>query len=203
RYPYDGYGSHPDGSAFDGSGYGGCWPLLTGERGHYELAAGRDALPYLLAMENFANEGGLFPEQVWPLEDAGPMKHGQPAGSSMPLCWAHAEYISLVHSRHAGYPLDRVPEAWQRYVADPPGSPTTAFWSLAHRTRQISPGSCLNVLLDKPTRLRWRTVGRTEWEEITTRHLFAHLHLVRLGPLTEPVEFQLDDDTIRWSVHIH
>ena len=202
RYPFDGYGSHPDGSAFDGTGYGGCWPLLTGERGHYELAAGHDALPYLLAMENFANAGGMFPEQIWPLADAGPMKHGQPAGSSMPLCWAHAEYVSLVHSRHAGYPLERIPEAWQRYVAKPPAAPTSAFWSLAHRTREVSRGTRLLVLLEAPTRIRWRTAGLTDWEEISSHHLFARLHLADLGPLTAAIEFQLGADATPWSVKI-
>ncbi|PYI42220.1 MAG: glucoamylase [Verrucomicrobia bacterium] len=41
RYNHDGYGQKDDGSAFDGTGVGRCWPILTGERGHYELAAGR------------------------------------------------------------------------------------------------------------------------------------------------------------------
>jgi glucoamylase len=43
RYNEDGYGEHEDGAAFDGVGIGRPWPLLTGERGHYELAAGRVA----------------------------------------------------------------------------------------------------------------------------------------------------------------
>jgi glucoamylase len=37
RYNGDGYGEHEDGSAFDGTGVGRPWPLLTGERAHYEL----------------------------------------------------------------------------------------------------------------------------------------------------------------------
>ena len=41
RYNHDGYGQKDDGSAYDGTGVGRCWPILTGERGHYELAAGR------------------------------------------------------------------------------------------------------------------------------------------------------------------
>ena len=41
RYNGDGYGEHDDGSPFDGTGIGRAWPLLTGERAHYELAAGR------------------------------------------------------------------------------------------------------------------------------------------------------------------
>ena len=42
RYNDDGYGEQKDGSPFDGKrGIGPAWPLLTGERGDYELAAGR------------------------------------------------------------------------------------------------------------------------------------------------------------------
>ena len=41
RYQGDGYGEHADGGPFDGTGVGRAWPLLTGERAHYELAAGR------------------------------------------------------------------------------------------------------------------------------------------------------------------
>lgn len=40
RYNDDGYGEHEDGRPFDGTGVGRAWPLLTGERAHYELAAG-------------------------------------------------------------------------------------------------------------------------------------------------------------------
>ena len=62
RYNDDGYGEHEDGSPFDGTGIGRGWPLLTGERAHYELAAGRveNAKRLLAAMESFANEGGLI-----------------------------------------------------------------------------------------------------------------------------------------------
>ena len=73
RYNDDGYGEHEDGSPFDGTGIGRGWPLLTGERAHYELAAGREATAkqLLSAMESFANEGGLISEQVWDSPDIG------------------------------------------------------------------------------------------------------------------------------------
>ena len=45
RYNGDGYGEHEDGSPFDGTGIGRPWPLLAGERAHYELAAGRPRQP--------------------------------------------------------------------------------------------------------------------------------------------------------------
>jgi GH15 family glucan-1,4-alpha-glucosidase len=41
RYNHDGYGQRGDGSPYIGWGTGRSWPLLTGERAHYELAAGR------------------------------------------------------------------------------------------------------------------------------------------------------------------
>src|SRR5437867_4714177 len=121
RYNHDGYGQKDDGGAFDGTGVGRCWPILTGERGHYELAAGRDPKPFITAMENFANQGGMLTEQLWDgpdLPDAH-MKRGCPTGAAMPLCWSHAEYISLVRSRHDGVCLGCVEPAFQRYVLHP------------------------------------------------------------------------------------
>src|SRR5260370_20113243 len=85
RYNHDGYGQKEDGSAYDGTGTGRCWPLLTGERAHYELAARRDPMPSILALEKFANEGGMLPEQVWDAEDVpeARMKRGEPTGAAM------------------------------------------------------------------------------------------------------------------------
>ena len=40
RYNHDGYGQKKDGGPYDGWGQGRAWPLLTGERAHYELCAG-------------------------------------------------------------------------------------------------------------------------------------------------------------------
>src|SRR5580698_8779801 len=71
RYNDDGYGEHEDGAPFDGYGVGRLWPLLTGERAHYELAAGRpqEARRLLAALEASASPGGLIPEQIWDSDD--------------------------------------------------------------------------------------------------------------------------------------
>ncbi len=130
------------------------------------------------------------------------MKHGQPSGSSMPLCWAHAEYVSLVHSCHAGYPMDQLSEAFQRYVAAPAKANPTAFWSFAHRTGTIPPGTRLIVLLDHPDRLRWKSVGRDGWEEIDTTHLFARLHFAEIDPAGGDLEFRIGDDTTTHCVSV-
>ena len=76
RYNYDGYGETPDGGPFPGDGNRGrLWPLLAGERGEYELAAGelsgdaagarRAATARLDAIAATASEGWMLPEQVW------------------------------------------------------------------------------------------------------------------------------------------
>ncbi len=109
RYTGDGYGEHDDGTAYDGTGRGRLWPLLTGERGHYELLRGRDAMPYLTALAAMAGQGGMLPEQLWDaaaIPDAG-LAPGKPTGSAMPLAWAHAEYIKLAYSLLEGKPVDR------------------------------------------------------------------------------------------------
>ena len=116
RYNGDGYGEHSDGSPYDGStrGNGRAWPLLTGERAHYELAAGRrkEAARLLAAMAAFAGDSGLIPEQVWDTDDI-PEKHlfrGRPTGSAMPLVWAHAEYLKLCRSLAENRVFDQPPQ---------------------------------------------------------------------------------------------
>jgi glucoamylase len=64
-YNHDGYGQREDGGSYIGWGIGRPWPLLTGERGHYGIAAGRDAGPYLRALQNFSQGIGLIREQIW------------------------------------------------------------------------------------------------------------------------------------------
>ena len=101
RYNHDGYGQRADGGPFLGSGVGRAWPLLTGERAHYELAAGRDPESQLRALESFACRAGLLPEQVWDEADRPEqgLHSGRSTGAMMPLMWAHAEAgVHLVES---------------------------------------------------------------------------------------------------------
>jgi glucoamylase len=119
RYNRDGYGEHADGSPFDGTGMGRAWPLITGERAHYELAAGRagEARRLLHALEAFAGGQGLIPEQVWDGPDIPrrELRFGRPTGSAMPLLWAHAEYIKLLRSLRDGRIFDTPPRVAERY----------------------------------------------------------------------------------------
>jgi glucoamylase len=121
RYNHDGYGQRKDGTNYEGWGQGRAWPLLGGERGHYELAAGHDAAPYIAAMEHFASKGGMMPEQVWDQDDipAQEMYLGHSAGSAQPLVWAHAEYLKLLRSTVDGEVFDCIPVVKERYGVAP------------------------------------------------------------------------------------
>ena len=119
RYNEDGYGEHEDGPPFDGNGIGRAWPLLTGERAHYELAAGRpdEAQRLLRTLEACASTVGLIPEQVWDSDDIPERElfRGKASGSAMPLVWAHAEHVKLLRSLKDGRVFDMPPEPVQRY----------------------------------------------------------------------------------------
>jgi glucoamylase len=156
RYNEDGYGNYADGRPFDGSGRGGTWPLLTGERGHYELAAGRDARPYIRALENFAESPGLISEQLWDLPDqpGGYLRFGYPSGAAMPLAWAHAEYIKLVRSVTDGVVCDLIPEVANRYL-NVHDSSNLEIWNFYRQIDSISQMTTLRVVLAWPFSLHW------------------------------------------------
>ncbi len=164
RYNEDGYGEHQDGSAFDGTGIGRAWPLLTGERAHYELAAGnrKEAERLTAALEGFANEEGLIPEQVWTAEDipAQGLFFGRPSGSAMPLVWAHAEYVKLRRSLHDGRVFDMPTQPVERYQIDQVASPYTV-WRFNHKCRTLRAGTTLRVETLSPTVVHWSRDGWT------------------------------------------
>ena len=171
RYNHDGYGQKDDGSAFDGTGVGRCWPILTGERGHYELAAGRDPKAFITTIENFSNQGGMITEQVWDGEDLpdARMKRGCPTGAAMPLCWSHAEYVALVRSRHDGVCFDRVEPAYQRYVVNPVQS-RYEIWTLRHSLRRVSRGKILRIILAAEATIVWSTDNWASTNQSQTIH---------------------------------
>lgn len=118
RYNHDGYGQKKDGGPYDGWGQGRAWPLLSGERAHYELAVGGDAKSLVTAIERFSSKGGMLPEQVWDEADlpSEGMYFGQSAGSAQPLVWAHSEYLKLLRSLVDGKVFDRISVVEERYA---------------------------------------------------------------------------------------
>jgi glucoamylase len=166
RYNHDGYGQRPDGGPFLKWGRGRAWPLLTGERGHFELAAGRDAGPFLKAMERLSNGSGLLPEQVWDADDRpeANMRRGGPTGSANPLLWAHSEYLRLLRSAHDRAVFDLIPEVAARYRGSVSRT-KIEFWQPKHPVTRARKGHTLRICAPRPFRLHWSQAGDSEWRD--------------------------------------
>ncbi len=158
RYNDDGYGEHEDGSPFDGRGVGRAWPLIAGERAHYELAAGRKAESekYLRVLASCANEGGLIPEQIWDAETIPERElyFGRPSGSAMPLVWAHAEYVTLLRSIRDNKVFGMPTQTVQRYQVEKRKS-TCSVWRHNHKIRSIKLGRTFRIEVSQPATIHW------------------------------------------------
>ena len=98
----------------------------------------------------------MLTEQVWDGPDLpqAKMKRGGPTGAAMPLCWSHAEYVSLVRSRHDGVCFYRVEPAYQRYVVSPVQS-RYEIWTLRHALRRVAHGKILRIILAAEATVVW------------------------------------------------
>ena len=183
RYNGDGYGEHEDGSPFDGTGIGRAWPLLAGERAHYELAAGRrDSAEALLRVMEYSTEGSrLIPEQVWDAPDI-PERElftGKPSGSACPLVWAHAEYIKLRRSLRDGTIFDQPPQTVQRYVFEKRRC-TIFTWRFNNKPRSIPCGKTLRLDLLSPAMVHWSFDGWQTAQDSSTWDTGLGVHVVDL-----------------------
>ena len=158
RYNGDGYGEHEDGSPFDGNGIGRPWPLLAGERAHYELAAGHApaAEALLGAIESSTGTSRLIPEQVWDTNDIPERElfRGKGSGSACPLVWAHSEYIKLRRSLMDGKIFDQPPQTVERYLTRKV-SAEFFNWRFNNKTRTLPRGKKLRLLSLEPVVVHW------------------------------------------------
>jgi glucoamylase len=170
RYNHDGYGQRHDGGPYLGWGQGRAWPLLTGERGHYELAAGGDVKPYIRALEGFSSRGGMLPEQIWDAPDMPEMGLllGKPTGAAMPLVWAHAEYVKLLRSVTDGQVFDRISVVAERYGSKKRPTPVE-FFRFDRPVRSMIAGRKLRLVAEEHFTAVW-TVD--DWK--TTRSTDSH-----------------------------
>jgi glucoamylase len=116
RYNDDGYGETASGGPWDVTDpdthttHGRAWPIFAGERGEYELAAGKHASSQLAAIAGAANDGYMLPEQVWdnqPPSGQPGFEPGEGTFSATPLAWSHAQFIRLAWSIQAGRPVEQ------------------------------------------------------------------------------------------------
>ena len=164
RYNYDGYGDRPGGGAFEGWGQGRPWPLLTGERAHYELAAGNGVTPLIATYEKFATGGQMLPEQIWDEADNPEkgLRFGQPAGSAVPLVWAHAEYLKLLRSTLDGKVFDRIDPVYERYSrtdARTRRGSRIEIYSMRRPVQSMDAGKTLRILDGRHFEVRWTDDG--------------------------------------------
>ncbi len=167
RYDIDGYGEWLDGSGWPVRqfGIGRPWPLLAGERGHFDVLSGGDASTQLQAMLAMRGRGGLLSEQVW---DAGPLpwqnlRPGQPTGSAMPLAWAHSELIKLAVAAAAKKPVELLTLVTDRYHGAVPASQTW-FWRDSTPVGALPAGRTLVVAGPGPFTLHY---GFNNWDTAT------------------------------------
>lgn len=182
RYNDDGYGDHDDGGPFNGTGVGRGWPLLAGERAHYELAAGRrQEAERLLEVMAAQSSNGLIPEQIWDGPDlpVHGLLNGRPAGSAMPLVWAHAEYVKLLRSLADGAVFDMPPAAARRYVAEQTGSPY-ACWRFNNKPRWLATGETLRIETLAPAMVHWSADGWRTTHDAPSRDTGLGVHVVDL-----------------------
>ncbi|MBU6418537.1 MAG: glucan 1,4-alpha-glucosidase [Proteobacteria bacterium] len=184
RYNNDGYGEHNDGRPFDGTGHGRAWPLLSGERAHYAIAAGdiAEAERLRVTIENSTSEGGLLPEQVWDANDIPEMElfRGRPSGSAMPLVWAHAEYIKLLRSLRDGAIFDLPPQTFHRYITENT-QPRCRDWRENWRRSQMPAGQVLRVELPGSGIVRWSGDGWATMQDTPALDAGLGIHAAELA----------------------
>ncbi len=205
RYNNDGYGEHNDGRPFDGTGHGRAWPLLTGERAHYAIAADDMAEAERLrkTIEGSTSEGGLLPEQVWDTNDIPDLElfRGRPSGSAMPLVWAHAEYVKLLRSLRDGAIFDLPPQTVERYLVEKT-LPRCRDWRESWRRSQMPAGQALRVELSGPGVVRWSGDGWMTMRDTQTEDAGIGIHAAELRteslPAGRSIEFTWHDAEGSW-----
>ena len=184
RYNGDGYGEHEDGEPFDGTGVGRLWPLLTGERAHYELAAGRleEACRLKATLEGVASREGLLSEQIWDATDMPERElfFGRPSGAAMPLVWAHSEYLKLLRSLRDGCVFDMPRQTRQRYLTGKTESPRLV-WRFNHKIRTMPAGKILRIETLEPAIVHWSVDDWQSWQDTATSDTGLGMHLADLG----------------------
>ena len=179
----DGYGEHGDGTPYDGHGVGHCWPLLAGERGHFALADGDRtfATEILHTMTRQTSACGMIPEQVWSAPDIPEheLYNGHPAGSGMPLAWAHAEYVKLLRSLDENRVWDTPPQTVDRYQVQGKHS-NFEIWTEHEPRHWITQGRDLRMDFNEPSIVTWNVGGESHTQRTAQPVCALHSLILKL-----------------------
>jgi glucoamylase len=129
----------------------------------------------------------MMPEQVWDEADLpdGSMRLGKPAGSAMPLVWAHAEYLKLLRSAVDGKVFDRIDPVYERYC-EPEGRGkrrrNLEIYSLRRPIQKIAAGDTLRILDGSKFDLIWSADGWQTSQTAASRSLGSAGYCAEIAP---------------------
>lgn len=125
------------------------------------------------------------------------MHIGQPAGSAVPLVWAHAEYLKLLRSATDGRVFDRIDPVYARYCAPGASRKTRRdleFYSRHRPISSIEAGESLRILEEARFDLMWTCDGWRTKHMSTGKPMGSAGYYVDLTPPRESPE-------IEWTLH--
>ncbi len=172
RFSGDAYGEAVAGSSAGMAqpGQGRPWPLLTGERGHFALAAREHVGDYIRGLEACAGGELLLPEQLWEGSDLRRrgLAAGRQTGGAAPFGWAHAEYLRLVSAFARSSLPDRIEPVMRRYADGRPEGPAFV-WHHSHRFKRFPRGRSLRIQLIRSGAVVWTADGWATSRVVQTR----------------------------------
>jgi glucoamylase len=104
---------------------------------------------------------------------------GRPAGSAMPLVWAHAEYLKLCRSLHDGSVFDQPPQTVQRYLVDRISSDHTS-WRFNDQIRTLPRRSVLRIETLASAVVHWTADGWRNVHQTPTVDTTLGIHVADL-----------------------
>ncbi len=91
------------------------------------------------------------------------MRLGRPTDSTMPLMWAHAEYVKLLRSAVDRKLFDLIPEVTSRYFDNRKDYHLLEIWKSNRQVARVKRGYTLRIQVLAPFRLHW---SADEWQTV-------------------------------------
>jgi glucoamylase len=143
----------------------------------------------------------MMPEQVWDEESRDGLERGKPAGSAVPLVWAHAEYLKLLRSAVDGKVFDRIDSVYDRYCGPvDKRRRRLEFYSRRRPIQKIKAGDTLRILDDARFEVVWSTDGWKTTQDALSRSLGNAGYSADL-PTDSSHETNGESGGLSWTLH--